>query len=258
LSSPTAAPFDVHHLFNAVPQLGDLVSQPVQQQEAGRALAERNEVLALTALCSDIEIRLAKWVWSKASPPFRRKHMEKVVANLDASKVLTKATIRASKMLGLSGAALARTIGLSEPTVSRLLHGDKLLDPSSKEGELALLLVRVFRSLNALVGTDDQKRLVWMTTHNKALGGVPQQLVQSAAGLVTTLNYLDGMRAPEYLPELEKMAKDTFGSHEAASAWLRRPHPMLEGDSPVEAAKTSHGTERVKGILAAIKYGGVA
>ena len=95
-----------------------------------------------------------------------------------------------------TGAALARTIGLSEPTVSRLLHGDKLLDPSSKEGELALLLVRVFRSLDALVGTDDQKRLIWMTTHNKALGGVPQQLVQSAAGLVATLNYLDGMRAP--------------------------------------------------------------
>lgn len=122
--------------------------------------------------------------------------MEQVVVKPDASMVLAKATTRASKMLGLSGAALARTIGLSEPTISRLLHGDKALDPNSKEGELALLLVRVFRSLDALVGTDDQKRLVWMTTHNKALGGVPQQLVQSAAGLVATLNYLDGMRAP--------------------------------------------------------------
>ena len=122
--------------------------------------------------------------------------MEQAVVKPEAGMVLSKATSRASKMLGLSGAALARTIGLSEPTVSRLLHGDKLLDPSSKEGELALLLVRVFRSLDALVGTDDQKRLVWMTTHNKALGGVPQQLVQSAAGLVATLNYLDGMRAP--------------------------------------------------------------
>lgn len=81
----------------------------------------------------------------------------------------------------------------------------------------------MFRSLDALVGTDDQKRLVWMTTHNKALGGVPQQLVQSAAGLVTALNYLDGMRAPECLPELERMAKDTFRSPEDASAWLRRP-----------------------------------
>jgi len=122
--------------------------------------------------------------------------MEQPVIKPDASMVLAKATTRASKMLGLSGASLARTLGLSEPTISRLVHGEKPLAPDSKEGELALLLVRVFRSLDALVGTDDQKRLAWMATHNKALGGVPQRLVETAAGLVATLNYLDGMRAP--------------------------------------------------------------
>ncbi|MFT3813657.1 MAG: DUF2384 domain-containing protein [Acidovorax sp.] len=114
----------------------------------------------------------------------------------DASAVLAKATARASELLGLTGVALARTIGLSEPTVSRILRGEKTIDPASKEGELALLLVRVYRSLDALVGTDDQKRRAWMNTHNKALGGQPLQLVQKAEGLVATLNYLDGMRAP--------------------------------------------------------------
>lgn len=113
-----------------------------------------------------------------------------------AGMVLAKATVRASQLLGLSGAALARTIGLSEPTVSRIIHGARPLDPQAKEGELALLLVRVYRSLDPLVGMDDQKRLAWMNTPNKALGGVPHQLVQSAHGLVATLNYLDGMRAP--------------------------------------------------------------
>ena len=122
--------------------------------------------------------------------------MEQAVVNADPGLVLAKATARASKMLGLSGASLARTIGMSEPSVSRLLRGDKRLAPDSKEGELALLLVRVFRSLDALAGTDDQKRVAWMSTHNKALGGVPLRLVQTAAGLVATLNYLDGMRAP--------------------------------------------------------------
>ena len=114
----------------------------------------------------------------------------------DPAAVLAKATARASELLGLTGVALARTIGLSEPTVSRILRGEKTIAPTSKEGELALLLVRVYRSLDALVVTDDARRRAWMDTYNQALGGRPLQLVQRADGLVATLNYLDGMRAP--------------------------------------------------------------
>jgi putative toxin-antitoxin system antitoxin component (TIGR02293 family) len=59
------------------------------------------------------------------------------------------------------------------------------------------------------------------------------------------------------LLELEAMATDTFESDDAAHGWLRRSHPMLEGECPLEAAKTSFGTRRVKDMLVAIKYGGV-
>ena len=59
------------------------------------------------------------------------------------------------------------------------------------------------------------------------------------------------------LLELGQMAADTFETEDEASAWLRRPHPMLEGDSPLELAKTSYGAQRVKDILIAIRYGGV-
>ena len=114
----------------------------------------------------------------------------------DAGYVLAKATSRAAQLLGLSGAALARIIGVSEPTVSRIMKGEKALDPLSKEGELSLLLVRVYRSLDPLVGTDDQKRKDWMRGPNKALGGIPIKLIERADGLVATLSYLDGMRAP--------------------------------------------------------------
>jgi transcriptional regulator with XRE-family HTH domain len=114
----------------------------------------------------------------------------------DPGYVLAKAVGRAAALLGLSGAAVARIVGLSEPTVSRVLSGKLPLDPLSKEGELSLLLVRVYRSLDPLVGTDDQKRIAWMRGHNKALGGVPIKLIERADGLVATLNYLDGMRAP--------------------------------------------------------------
>jgi transcriptional regulator with XRE-family HTH domain len=115
---------------------------------------------------------------------------------LDPGLVLAKAATSASVLLGLSGAALARVIGVSEPTISRILRGDRPLPPDTKEGELAALLVRVYRSLDALVGNDDGKRAAWMTSHNRALGGVPKELVQTVEGLVGTLSYLDGLRAP--------------------------------------------------------------
>lgn len=118
------------------------------------------------------------------------------VPKMEAGFVLAKATARAADLLGLSGAALARTIGVSEPTVSRIVNGEKALDPLSKEGELSMLLVRVYRSLDPLVGTDDQKRKAWMRGQNKALGGIPIKLIERADGLVATLSYLDGMRAP--------------------------------------------------------------
>lgn len=115
---------------------------------------------------------------------------------VDPGHVLAKALGRAANLLGLSGAAVARIVGLSEPTVSRILKGQRTLDPASKEGELSLLLVRLYRSLDPLVGTDDQKRIAWMRGHNQALGGIPAKLIERADGLVATLNYLDGMRAP--------------------------------------------------------------
>ena len=117
-------------------------------------------------------------------------------SQIDPGYVLAKAVSRAADLLGLSGAAVARIVGLSEPTVSRVLKGERTLDPLSKEGELSLLLVRVYRSLDPLVGTDDQKRIDWMRGYNKALGGIPSKLIERADGLVATLNYLDGMRAP--------------------------------------------------------------
>lgn len=123
-------------------------------------------------------------------------HALRAAHALDPDAVLAKAIARASELLGLKGNELARTIGLSEPSVSRLLKGQKTINPASKEGELSLLLVRVYRSLDALVGTDDSKRKDWMAAHNHALGGIPRELIQKADGLVNTLNYLDGIRAP--------------------------------------------------------------
>src|SRR5689334_16311435 len=110
--------------------------------------------------------------------------------------VLSKAALRAAGLLGLSSRSLARILGVSEASVSRLAAGARTIDPASKEGELALLLVRVDRSLDALVGTDATQRRAWLESHNDALNGKPVDLLQRADGLVHVVAYLDAMRAP--------------------------------------------------------------
>jgi hypothetical protein len=110
--------------------------------------------------------------------------------------VLTRALLRAAGLLGLSSAVLARILGVSEASVSRLTSGARTVDPQSKEGELALLLVRVYRSLDALVGTDASQRHAWLHGHNRALSGRPIDLIQRTDGLVNVVAYLDAMRAP--------------------------------------------------------------
>jgi len=115
---------------------------------------------------------------------------------VDPGVVLAKATARSAALLGLNGAALAKVLGASEATVSRVLRGERALAPHTKEGELAALLVRLFRSLDALVGNDEGRRLAWMRSHNDALNGTPAQLILKAEGLVQTVAYVDAMRAP--------------------------------------------------------------
>ncbi|MCK9687325.1 antitoxin Xre/MbcA/ParS toxin-binding domain-containing protein [Scleromatobacter humisilvae] len=56
---------------------------------------------------------------------------------------------------------------------------------------------------------------------------------------------------------LAELANATFDSPVEAAAWLRRPHPMLDGKTPLEYATSSSGTRRVTDILVAIRNGGV-
>jgi hypothetical protein len=91
--------------------------------------------------------------------------------------------------------ALSKVVGLSEATVSRLGRGEWDVSPHTKEGQLAALLVRLFRSLDAIVGNDSAKACAWMNSYNRALNGVPRELIESPQGLVITLQYVDAMRA---------------------------------------------------------------
>ena len=113
--------------------------------------------------------------------------------SLDPAEVLAKALLSAAERLGLRSRQLARVIGSSEASVSRLAR-QRGLDPESKEGELALLFLRVYRSLDALVGGDDAKAREWIGAPNAHIGGVPIERMATVEGLVDVVQYLDAMR----------------------------------------------------------------
>ena len=115
-------------------------------------------------------------------------------ARPEAGRVMGKAVFRAARALGLTGADLAEAIGISPASVSRLNDGGYVL--KGKPMELAACLVRVFRSLDAVVHGDAEAMRAWMAAPNAHLNAVPKDEVRSAPGLIRVMTYLDAARAP--------------------------------------------------------------
>jgi hypothetical protein len=104
--------------------------------------------------------------------------------------VLGKAVLRAAERLGLSRTQLATALGRDRTSLTR-----SGVDPESKAGELAMLLVRVYRSLAVLVDDDEGQMQEWLVTPNRHTGGVPREQLLTVTGLVTVCTYLDAIRA---------------------------------------------------------------
>jgi uncharacterized protein (DUF2384 family) len=111
----------------------------------------------------------------------------------DRRAVLTKAVVRAARALELSQSRVAAALGVSDPTASRMFADKYLLDPGRKEWELGALFVRLFRSLDSIVASDEKAR-AWLGGENRALGGRPIDLLARAEGMVRVLHYLDSAR----------------------------------------------------------------
>jgi hypothetical protein len=118
-----------------------------------------------------------------------------IPAQPDEAAVVAKALLRAAARLGLSNRALGRIVGLSEASVSRMGKGAFTLKRDDKAFELGLLFVRLFRSLDAIVGGDEAVARAWLRNDNAALGGKPLKLIETVPGLVNALAYLDARRA---------------------------------------------------------------
>ncbi len=109
--------------------------------------------------------------------------------------VVSKAVVRAADTLEISSTVLARILGLSPASVSRLRRGTFTLAPGDKSWELALQFVRLFRGLDAIAGGDDAVSRAWLRNPNRVLRGTPLDLVQTVPGLVAAVMYVDSRRA---------------------------------------------------------------
>lgn len=124
-----------------------------------------------------------------------RLHPVSVSPAPDPAGVLSKAVVRAARRLDFTQRDLAVTLGMSAATASRFFAGKYLLDPArAKEWELALLFVRLYRSLDALWGHEETARR-WLASENVALGAAPRELVRGVEGLVRVVAYLDAARS---------------------------------------------------------------
>jgi hypothetical protein len=117
---------------------------------------------------------------------------ESAAASPSDGELLLQAVLRAADQLELSRTAPDRVLGKDRSTLNRA----KGLDPASKTGELALLLIRLYRSLSMLVGNDRLQLMYWFHSANRHTGGVPAEQVQRTEGLMEIVHYLDAMRAP--------------------------------------------------------------
>ena len=111
-------------------------------------------------------------------------------------EVLTGAVLNAAEIMGLNQATLARVLGISTASVSRMKAGSLMLKEGTKTWELATMLLRLFRSLDAIVAGDERSMRLWLTGYNTALNDAPVDLIVSAQGLARTLSYVDAHRVP--------------------------------------------------------------
>lgn len=113
-------------------------------------------------------------------------------AGSDAALV-GNALLRASEHLEIANKVLSRIVGLSESSLSRLRKREFELD--GKSLELAILFIRMYRSLDAIVGGDDAVAAAWLKNTNTAMGAAPLEMIQTISGLNDVISYLDSRRA---------------------------------------------------------------
>jgi hypothetical protein len=99
--------------------------------------------------------------------------------------VLSKAVLHAAEKLGLTTDQLVLILDIDSINLT--------LDPDSKPGKKALLLIQIFQLLDALNGGDLEWIQHFMCSQNQITGGVPIEQIQNETGLVKVQECLQAL-----------------------------------------------------------------
>jgi len=107
--------------------------------------------------------------------------------NSGDAALLGKAYINAGELMGLSNTDLERVIGCD-------IVQDLLINPQSKEGELAIYFIRIFKKLFGQLNGSKEEMQLWMKGFNKGTKGIPLEQIMDKEGLYFVMSYLESHR----------------------------------------------------------------
>lgn len=138
-------------------------------------------------------------------------------------------------------------------TVARKLGGPSVLGRDVRsQADLALVvssrlpLVALERLAQAGLTEREIERFV-----------IPQRTRRHRAEKRQPLTVEESDRAVRLL-RIQTLAEDTFQNAGKANAWLRRPLAELQGETPLDIARTEAGARVIETILAKIAWGSAA
>lgn len=111
------------------------------------------------------------------------------------SEVLGKATLRAAARLGIHHPRLARVLGITSRSISRLGRGTYALKVNSRSWRRALLVVRLHRALETIMAGDPEAMRSWFRSHHTELRATPALCLTTAAGLAKVTHYVEAALA---------------------------------------------------------------
>ena len=121
--------------------------------------------------------------------------VKKLHPSVQDEALVSNALLNAARRLDMTNIELAQIVGISESKLSRMDRQEAFVSRSGKEFDLALLFIRIYRSLDAITGGDGITSAAWIRNQNHAFNTIPVERMKSLEGLVDVVHYLDSRRA---------------------------------------------------------------